>query len=692
MVTWLKNCQYKVGLKVTYLVGLCLAVVMMVVSLIGMFQVSQGQYSNNPYVAQEFVKQAGYVRDWIVRYVDPVRLTKAGISDEDLAEYKASYGDDKDDETIKQEILTSRQAYYAEIKNELNRYDNIVYWAKNKKTGQVITNKESSLPDEQFIKEMKYADLYLLGNGSHILDTKHLTNPTAYMSYYYNGKGFDEAADYEIHIATKGFMQPGDLFYNEVALYSAKQNMEPVYQIIFVIALVIGGISFLLWCQTLGRCSKEDKVHLRQIDYMPLEILGSIWLVVGFFSTYYLEGLVFEKILGKYIPFIFSLDTSSQVILYLAIVGYVLLHMVFISSLIRQHKGKRLWHQSLSYRLARYIKEQIVIKRLGSVGILILILACLFLEWFLIVLMGMFSYSILVIVPTAIFIIFNLAIIVGVLKWYADFNQLKQRAEAIASGKLDEKLEFSLTAPSMRAFADTLNTIGDGFEKSVAQAVKSEHFKTELITNISHDLKTPLTSIISYIDLLKTEELENETAKNYINILSERSERLKVLIEDLVEASKAVTGNVQVDLVALRLDELVVQAVGEYTDRLEASSLQVVMSQVDEVTVQADGRHMSRVIENLLSNVCKYAMPNTRVYIEVINVESGHKVIIKNISKVPILVSAEELTKRFVRGEKSRTTEGSGLGLSIADSLMKVQGGKLDIEVDGDLFKVILML
>ncbi len=306
-------------------------------------------------------------------------------------------------------------------------------------------------------------------------------------------------------------------------------------------------------------------------------------------------------------------------------------------------------------------------------------------------------------------------------------------------GELDKKIELGKTLPMLTELATSINSIGTGLEKAVGESIKSERLKTELITNVSHDLKTPLTSIISYIDLLKAEQIENETAREYIEVLDERSHRLKQLVEDLVEASKAVTGNLKANLEILRFDELVGQAIGEYLDRIEASNLTLVYHKMEETWVLADGRHMWRVIENLFSNVCKYAMPQTRVYIEMYEVtlvyhkmeetwvladgrhmwrvienlfsnvckyampqtrvyiemyegEGYSYCTIKNISKDLLNIDPNELTERFVRGDASRTTEGSGLGLAIAQSLIILQGGSLEIGIDGDLFKVIVKM
>ena len=274
------------------------------------------------------------------------------------------------------------------------------------------------------------------------------------------------------------------------------------------------------------------------------------------------------------------------------------------------------------------------------------------------------------------------------LKLALEYKALLKGAKKIADGQLDQKVDVGRTIPMLTEMADAINSMGTGLEKAVAASIQSERLKTELITNVSHDLKTPLTSIISYIDLLKYEKIDNPTASEYIEVLDERSHRLKQLVEDLVEASKVVTGNVKAQLDILRLDELVGQAIGEYSDRIEASGLSIMTDKMEEVYIVADGRHMWRIVENLLSNVCKYAMPHTRVYVQVENKDNMGQLTIKNISKEALNINASELTERFVRGDSSRTTEGSGLGLAIAQSLVDIQKGELELSIDGDLFKV----
>ena len=266
-------------------------------------------------------------------------------------------------------------------------------------------------------------------------------------------------------------------------------------------------------------------------------------------------------------------------------------------------------------------------------------------------------------------------------------KRLQQGARTIADGDLSYRIDTKNLFGDFKEHAECLNRIGDGLSHSVDAQLRSERMKTELITNVSHDLKTPLTSIVNYVDLLKKEQLEG-TAAEYVEVLDRQSARLKKLTEDLVEASKASTGSLSVNVERVSVTELIEQARAEYAPRLNENGLQTIVRQPDEeVTVWADGKYVWRILDNLLSNVCKYAMPNTRVYLELRKDGDQAVLSVKNISRESLNISADELMERFVRGDSSRTTEGSGLGLSIAQSLANLMGGEVRIVVDGDLFK-----
>lgn len=295
-------------------------------------------------------------------------------------------------------------------------------------------------------------------------------------------------------------------------------------------------------------------------------------------------------------------------------------------------------------------------------------------------------FAILLLINTIIGIIFAL-------KFLSQIKTLALAVENMKNGNLDINLDSSKFVFPLKDFARNLNECRDSIEKAVSEALKGERLKTELITNVSHDLKTPLTSIINYVSLLKLCNIEGEDENKYLDILDEKSTKLKRLIEDLTEASKASSGNIKMTVDTVNLNELALQAVGENNDVLENVGLEIVVSQKDnDLFVKADSQHTFRIFDNLFSNVKKYALSGTRVYVDVYK-ESGYGVFsVKNISKDKLNINPDEITERFVRGDNSRTTEGSGLGLSIARSFTELQNGTFSIEIDGDLFKVTVKL
>ena len=287
----------------------------------------------------------------------------------------------------------------------------------------------------------------------------------------------------------------------------------------------------------------------------------------------------------------------------------------------------------------------------------------------------------------------NLAVLMGLCWWSAGFGRVRKGTEIIAAGNLNHQIETAHLPADLRGHAEVLNNISDGLAASVNEQMKSERFKAELITNVSHDLKTPLTSIINYVNLLKATDQTDPRAQSYIEVLDRKSLRLKKLTEDLVEASKASTGVLAVNREKIGMAQLLDQALGEYEEKLEEKHLTVVRTVPEgESYVYADGRHLWRVIDNLLSNCAKYALEGTRVYIELVRGKGSVSLSVKNISREALNVPPERLMERFVRGEESRSTEGSGLGLSIARSLTELQGGTFELAVDGDLFKAVVTL
>ncbi len=288
--------------------------------------------------------------------------------------------------------------------------------------------------------------------------------------------------------------------------------------------------------------------------------------------------------------------------------------------------------------------------------------------------------------------VFHGAVIFLLCRWLKSWKAIRAGTAVIVGGHPETAIDTSamdcLLCRDLKAHAEQLNDLGGAIDSAVKEQLKSERMKAELITNVSHDLKTPLTSIINYVDLLKKEDIENETAKGYIEVLDRKSQRLKKLTEDLVEASKASTGALTVNAERIGVTQLATQALGEYAEKFAAAQLTAVPALTEEeVYVTADGRHLWRILDNLLGNCVKYALPGTRVYLDVAAWDGWVSISVKNISAQQLNIPPERLMERFVRGDESRTSEGSGLGLSIARSLTELNGGSFALSIDGDLFK-----
>ena len=285
-------------------------------------------------------------------------------------------------------------------------------------------------------------------------------------------------------------------------------------------------------------------------------------------------------------------------------------------------------------------------------------------------------------------ILFGIFIYYILMKNINEVARISRESSEIVKGNYKKNIEKK--GGLYDGIVDNFNNIGSNLDLAIEDAVKSERLKTELITNVSHDLKTPLTSIINYSDLLSKDDNTEEQVKEYSTIINEKSNKLKVLIEDLFEVSKATSNNIELDRQELDFNSLVQQSIGEWEDKIAEKNLEIISNLPDEkVMLNIDGQKFSRVLDNLFSNISKYALENSRVYVDLID-DDGVKLTIKNISKYPLNISAEELMERFTRGEKSRTTSGSGLGLSIASSFVRAHGASFDLDIDGDLFKVII--
>lgn len=410
------------------------------------------------------------------------------------------------------------------------------------------------------------------------------------------------------------------------------KNGLGVYTFLAIVGMVGSFVTLSYMANTSGRRSEDDyTIYYRKIDkiYSDIFLLMFMLFIIGIVKV--ISGVKSQNF--EFASLLITVGTLT----YILDLGFI----VFYTSIVRRIKGNILFTHSFIYKIWEILLQFVCGNRFHT-------------------------------------------------QKTREIMKIQQALELISTGALDTKLDVSEFHGQEKEVAEAVNHIRDGLMESVNESLKNEKLKADLITNVSHDIKTPLTSIVNYVDLLKRENLGNENARNYIRILDEKSQRLKQLTEDLVETSKITSGNVKLDMQKIDMVELLYQTGGEFNERFEARNLTIVTKIPNKsMYIYADGRQLYRSLENLYTNAAKYALENTRVYVELSNNDNKAVFTIKNVSKNELDIVSDgrvDLTERFVRGEKSRTTEGSGLGLSIAKNLTTLMGGKFEINVDGDLF------
>ncbi len=464
-----------------------------------------------------------------------------------------------------------------------------------------------------------------------------------------------------------------------VRMISALRAFFPALLGVFGILLTVCAVFII--CAA-GRRAGADGVYLGFPDKIPFEIYLALcvcavplgWAAYKYFAyshvfTQFMNVRIFEAIIGVAIVF-----------------GIGLLLAIVMQTLSARLKSKKFFKYTVVGAVASLIVKFFkliwhLISSLRQTWITLLIIAA----YAAVIGFGLLAGNVYICLAALVSASFLVMI------WSAGFDKLRDYAKKIRDGDLDTSVDRKYLFGNLRKMADDLEGVGGGVKLAVDERMRSERLKTELITNVSHDLKTPLTSIVNYVDILSKDDISDENAKEHIGILKRQADKMKKLIEDLVEVSKATSGSINVNLERTDLNLLITQAEAEYQDRFRDCGLEPIVKVPKEKLIsELDGRLMWRVLDNLCSNVCKYALSGTRVYISA--EKSGERAIIsfKNISKSSLDISGEDLMERFVRGDSSRNTEGSGLGLSIAKSLCDLQGVGFNVTIDGDLFKAIM--
>ena len=475
------------------------------------------------------------------------------------------------------------------------------------------------------------------------------------------------------------------------------ENYETYSKLMFpmLAGAIFGSVLWLIgmvWLTvTAGRKPKDEEIHLNGFDRWYTEIAAGAVIGIWLAGTIISGTLIANSSLG------YSHAVVTVIVTCLICGTYTMAwFLIGYLSLVRRIKAGTLWKNSLIRKVLKWIgkcsgkladfarafsrntAEKIKVLLVGGAFLFLqfLIIGCVFSG------AGVFLLALMAV---------DVAVMIFAIRKADGLDLIMDGLKKISDGELQYKIKTDTLTGKQKVMAEYINNIGSGLDAAVENSLKKERMQTELITNVSHDLKTPLTSIINYVDLMKRENPTDPKIQEYLRILDEKSQRLKVLTEDVVEASKASTGNIKLEMNDIDFVEMVQQVIGEFEEKFKEKNLTMMVHFTDEPSIiYADGQRMWRVLENVFGNVVKYAMEGTRVYAEISNRNKKVTFSLKNISAQPLNISADELTERFIRGDVARNTEGSGLGLSIAKSLTELQGGEFKLYLDGDLFKVMI--
>ncbi len=594
-------------------------------------------------------------------------------------------------------------------KNTADSLVNLKYFIRNNVTGDVFSN-----ISEQELSEMRdgWYLAYTADSGIISSSDKEMEAVKGYHVYNSLNSLLDKSyGDNNIDIAlalpkAEG-LKPGDNYYtigqNTV---SVKNNFTEFGTAGMALLLAAFALSVYL-VMVSGRTNNSDEISLSWVDKIPTDIhfavsaALSVLCVAGAFG---LVNMVWDDLLsGDY----------TQSMSYFMIIGCAMLLAVFIAVLTewamhvsRFYKARKPFVKNsvcgkILLFIVRFNKEILnAIRHVISLSpkkikkkVFLIALVYLFANTVSIFLLTVANDGVFFMGMLLVIAFINVVMLTIIWKYLIALDEIAVAAEKGKSGETPEKIDSKRFPEPMKSIADNLYITQDEMKKAVGEAVRGERMKTDLITNVSHDLKTPLTSIITYVDLLKKCDIENGNAQKYISVLDDKSKRLKRLIDDLVEASKVSSGAVKLNIMNVNLHEMTVQSIAEVEDSYRSNNLEIIYKGTENAPIVcADSQKAWRVIDNLLSNARKYSLPGSRVYVEVGSKGKAGFVSVKNVSKQALNINAEELTQRFVMGDSSRTNEGSGLGLSIAKDLCALQGGRLNLEIDGDLFKATMEL
>lgn len=601
--------------------------------------------------------------------------------------------DENDNRNYEKDYLENKKE---SAKKQLSYVKNIKYIAINKDTNEVYSNTDYKTI-EDFKKNIKgKCDVYVSSNDYNTSYTKEIKNKTYEKAnvnkelgdvLVYNLKDFDVCIS-----INKNFENYG--YYDKVSEIKIDFDSEVFYFKIIIVSSIISLILFIvsiviykkMKCEVLDR----NSFYLKFYKTIPLEI----YIIVGILLLCSLIGIIKT---GYSVYYYYNV-LDHLVYTFICIFGLFTIYYILRKELKSFDKPIEILKTSLIVRVLilgkKIFKDTNKVTKSVPLAKRIIILAALSvgvgtIGWFIGFLFG--STLLLFLFGPILSLTIVILYVYYLIKKLAYLSYIMEGTERIKGGDIHYKLDI-IDDDNFSNLAENINNIGEGLDKAIYNQLKSERLKSELITNVSHDLKTPLTSIINYIELIKKEEdIKPEHIKDYVNVLDSKSKRLKVLIEDLFEASKASSGNLELNMEKIDITQLLRQAIGEMEEKLSKANLDLKLRVPEEKTyIMADGKKLYRVLENLLSNISKYSLNNTRVYIDIIEEDDKVKLTMKNISSYELNFDPEEIMERFKRADESRNTEGSGLGLAIARDLVNAQGGRFEIDIDGDLFKSVV--
>lgn len=619
---------------------------------------------------------------------------------------------------------------YDYMKDLDNGLRNLDYYALDKESGAILSRESNNLgsllneDEDSEIKEVQnFYDFYIVidydekgrlsiseVNGG---DEKNIYNgliseDVIYRKYPYEDNTISQYNPIKnttfIYGVPKNRVAGKNMYYND-KIHDYITRAEGATYIDGSDSFIIIAVFFIVLSALLIPYKREtDLIGFKKISRVPLEF----HLIGGFLIFYFIvsapANIIMESILGK-IHLFFGINISDvpltgnsilllNIVFWIICFGMLYIYVILIKHIFAKGFKKYVKEDTLILRIVSSIKnsykkrvdkllsidlkDRLTSNIIKLVAINLVILIIISIMWFFGIILA---------------IIYSIYLFIKLKDYYMNinknYNKICDITKEIADGNLEVNLDEDLGV--FNSLKDDLGNIQTGFKKAVDEEVKSARMKTDLISNVSHDLKTPLTSIITYVDLLKNEELSEENRKLYVDTLDKKSQRLEALIEDLFEMSKATSGNVNLNIMDVEVVSLMKQTLLELSDKIEAEGLVIKSNFPNEkIILPLDSQRTFRVFENLIINITKYAMPKSRVYIDIINSEDKVKIVLKNMSATEIDFNVDEITERFVRGDKSRNTQGSGLGLAIAKSFVELQGGEFKISVDGDLFKVII--